>query len=131
MKDQLSDMLTRIKNGQKSGLFKIKLFKPTSNLCLEILNILYNEGYIRGYTIKANRPLEVEVFLKYTLTGTPVITKINRISKPSRRIYLSVKSLWNINGGSGIFILSTPKGLMTDKEAKFLNQGGEILCSIL
>lgn len=131
MRDQLSDMLARIKNGQKKGLSSVILYKPTSKLCLQVLKILYNEGYIRGFSLKNTKPLTIEVFLKYTAIGIPVINKIQRISKPSRKFYIKIKPLWNLKSGLGIFIISTPQGLMTDTDAKFLNHGGEILCSIL
>lgn len=131
MVDQLTDMLVRLKNGQKRGLNTVMLKKPASKLCLQLLEILQREGYIYSYTIKQNKPLSIEVKLKYTLLGTPVITKINRISKPSKRVYVNSKSLWSLNSGMGIFIISTPKGLMTDLDAKIINQGGEILCSII
>jgi small subunit ribosomal protein S8 len=131
MVDQLTDMLVRLKNGQKRGLNTVMLKRPASKLCLQLLEILQREGYIYSYTIKQNKPLSIEVKLKYTLLGTPVITKINRISKPSKRVYVNSKSLWSLNSGMGIFIISTPKGLMTDLDAKIINQGGEILCSII
>lgn len=131
MVDQLTDMLVRLKNGQKKRLNSIILRKPASKLCLQLLDILQREGYIYNYSIKQEKPLSIEVKLKYTLLGTPVITEINRISKPSKRVYVNSKSLWNLNSGMGIFIISTPKGLMTDLDAKIINQGGEILCSIL
>ena len=131
MKDKLSDMLTRIRNGQKSGLLQIKLYKPSSNICLQVLNILHKEGYIRGFKINTIKPLKITVYLKYTYFGTPVIREIKRVSKPGRKFYTSIKPLWNLKSGLGIFIISTPKGLMTDLDAKILNQGGEILCSVL
>lgn len=130
MTDQISDMLTRIRNGQRSGLYKISLYKPSSIFCIKILNILYKEGYIRGFSIKDLTSLHIEVFLKYDNFGNPSIKQINRISKPSRRFYSNIKTLWNIKSGLGIFILSTPKGVMTHMDAKILNYGGEIICSV-
>ena len=129
--DQLTDMIIRIKNGQKHKRSSIILYTPVSKLCIQFLKILQNEGYIEGYNIKKIKPLSVEVYLKYTLSGLPTIKNITRISKPSHRIYVKSKSLWNLNSGIGIFILSTPQGLMTDLDAKIINQGGEVLCSIL
>jgi small subunit ribosomal protein S8 len=131
MKDQISDLITRIRNGQQKKLLKIKLYTPTSNFCLQFLTLLYKEGYIRGFKILKNKPLTVEVLLKYTAEGQPTIQEIIRISKPSRRFYIKTKSLWSLKSGLGIFVLSTPKGLMTDLDAKILNQGGEVICSIL
>jgi len=130
MNDQISDMLTRIRNGQRAGLSKIYLYKPTSKICLKILNVMYKEGYIRGYSVIEQHPLYIEVFLKYDNFGNPVIKQISRISKPSRRIYTNIKILWNMKAGLGIFILSTPKGIMTHLDAKILNTGGEVICSL-
>ena len=130
MVDQISDMLTRIRNGQRAGLLKIQLYTPSSIVCLKILNVLYKEGFIRGFNIKLKNPLIIEVFLKYDTFGNPIIKQITRISKPGNRKYTNIKMLWNIKSGLGIFILSTPKGIMTHFDAKILNYGGEILCSI-
>lgn len=128
MKDNISDMITRIRNGQKSKLYEIDLYYPTPLICLNILNVLYKEGYIRGLkkTYKNNN-LHLKVLLKYDIQGSPVIKNIERISKPSRKVYTSIKSLWKINSGAGIFLLSTPKGVLTDFEARKFNVGGEIL----
>lgn len=130
MNDQISDMLTRIRNGQRAGLFKIVLYKPSSKVCLQILNVLYKEGFIRGFNIKSMHPLCIEVLLKYDSFGNPTIKQISRISKPSRRQYINIKTLWNIKTGLGVYILSTPKGIMTHLDAKILNYGGEIICSV-
>ncbi len=131
MINQLTDMLTRIKNGQQKGLQSITLYQPVSKLCFQLLKILQREGYISGFSVQSTQPLSIKVKLKYTLSGAPVIYKLNNISKPSRRIYVNAKSLWNLNSGLGVFIISTPMGLMTDLDAKLVNQGGEVLCSIL
>ena len=131
MVDQITDMLVRIKNGQQKKLATVQLYTPVSKIAVQTLKILQREGYIYGYIIKKHKPLQIEVKLKYTLSGTPVISKINRISKPSKRIYVKSTSLWNLNSGTGIFILSTPVGLITDLDAKIINQGGEVLCSVL
>lgn len=130
MNDQISDMLTMIRNGQKIGLLKVNLYTPSSIKCIAILNILYKEGFIRGFIINSINPLTIEVLLKYDSFGNPVIKQINRISKPGRRFYSNIKSLWNLNAGLGIFIITTPKGIMTHLDAKILNYGGEIICSI-
>jgi len=132
MKDNISDMLTRIRNGQKARLFEIQLFYPVSKVCLEILNILYKEGYIRGFKKSyVNKKLFVKVLLKYDLEGNPIIKKISRVSKPGCRVYSSIKSIWKIKSGLGVFILSTPKGILTDSDARILNTGGEVLCYII
>lgn len=131
MKDNLSDMLTRIRNGQKSNLSEIELFWPTPKICLNVLNILYKEGYIRGFKkISKNNKLIIKVLLKYDIQGIPAMKTIERISKPSQKVYSSINSLWKVKTGLGIYILSTPKGILTDSDARFLNVGGEILCYI-
>jgi len=123
-------MLTRIRNGQRSGASKIILYKPTTKLCLKILKILYKEGYIRGFRILKINPLNIEVLLKYDNFGQPCIKQIKRISKSKQRIYSNVNTLWNIKAGLGIFILMTPRGLMTHIDAKIANYGGEVICSV-
>jgi small subunit ribosomal protein S8 len=130
MVDQISDMVTRIRNGQRIGLYKIDLYTPSSRVCINILNVLYKEGFIRGFKIKSNNPLKVEILLKYDAFGNPAIKQITRISRPSKRVYTNIKMLWNVKAGLGIFILTTPKGIMTHFDAKILNYGGEILCSV-
>lgn len=133
MLDLVSDTLTRIKNAQNVRCKEIILYKPISKLCIEILNILYKEGYIRGFNIVTsdnNNILSVKVLLKYDFSEQPMIKQIKRISKPGRRFYIPIKSLWKVNNGIGILILSTSKGLMTDEEARILNVGGEVLCKI-
>ena len=94
MKDNISDMLVRIKNGQKAKLFEIYLFSPTPKICINILDILYKEGYIRGYKkLFYNNKLRIKVLLKYDLEGNPIISKLVRVSKPGKRVYTSIKSL--------------------------------------
>jgi small subunit ribosomal protein S8 len=94
MRDNISDMLARIKNGQQAKLFEINLFSPVPKVCLQILNLLYKEGYIRGFKkVYINKKLHIKVLLKYDLEGNPVIKKISRVSKPGRRIYTSIKSV--------------------------------------
>ena len=132
MRDNISDMLARIKNGQQAKLFEINLFSPVPKVCLQILNLLYKEGYIRGFKkVYINKKLHIKVLLKYDLEGNPVIKKISRVSKRGRRIYTSIKSVWKIISGLGTFILSTPKGILTDNDARILNAGGEIICYII
>lgn len=132
MIDNISDMLTRIRNGQQAKLFEINLYSPAPKICLKILNLLYKEGYIRGFkTIFFNNKLYIKVLLKYTIAGDPTIKKIWRISKPGCRIYTSIKSLWKVNSGLGVFILSTNKGVLTDEDARALNVGGEVVCYVI
>ena len=130
MTDPLGDMLTRIRNGQMVG--KPQINCPASKFRANVLEVLEREGYIRGYReveeIKAQPRLEIE--LKYH-EGSPVIRTIKRVSRPGRRIYASIKDLRPINNGLGISILSPPRGVMSDAEARAANVGGELLCTVL
>ena len=125
-------MLIRIKNGQKVQLDAVVLHPQMPKFCYKVLEVLYEEGFIRGFTCKkrGDHVVEVKALLKYSNGGSPVITNIQNISTPGRRIYASVHSLWKIQNGSGVIILSTSKGIMTDRDARFLNLGGELLCAI-
>lgn len=127
--DPLGDMLTRIRNGQRAH--KGMVSSPASKLRERVLDVLEREGYIRGYTRmerNGGKP-ELEIELKY-FEGEPVIQTIQRVSKPGRRIYSSVRDLPPFNNGLGIHILSTPKGVLSDNEARQENVGGEILCRV-
>ena len=126
--DPLGDMLTRIRNSLMRG--KSKCDTPASNLRGRVLDVLADEGYIRGYsTVEKDGFKHFEIELKY-FEGAPVIREIQRVSKPGRRVYSSVKSLPQIRNGLGIAILSTPKGVMSDDVARKENVGGEILCQV-
>jgi small subunit ribosomal protein S8 len=127
--DPLGDLITRIRNAQMRN--KSKVSTPGSKLRARVLDVLKTEGYIRGYSMveDANGRTEFEVELKY-FDGAPVIREISRVSKPGRRVYASVKALPRINNGLGVAILSTPKGVMADHEARDHNVGGEILCTV-
>ena len=129
MTDPLGDLLTRIRNAQMRK--KSKVSTPTSRLRAGVLDVLKSEGFIRGYsTIEhANGRNEIEIELKY-FDGEPVIREIARVSKPGRRVYASVKALPRVNNGLGVAILSTPKGVMADHDARDQNVGGEILCTV-
>lgn len=129
MSDPLGDMLTRIRNAL--GRKKAKVSTPASRLRVRVLEVLQNEGYIRGYSQIdfENGKSELEIELKY-FDGAPVIREISRVSKPGRRVYVSVKSIPQVANGLGISILSTPKGVMADHEAREQNVGGELLCRI-
>ena len=129
MTDPVGDMLTRIRNAQMRS--KSKVNTPASKLRARILEVLQSEGYIRGYaqTEYVNGKSEIEIELKY-YEGSPVIQKIERISKPGRRVYASAKTIPRIANGLGISILSTPKGVMADHDAREQNVGGEVLCTI-
>ncbi len=127
--DPLGDMLTRIRNAQMRR--KNKVSTPTSKLRERVLNVLADEGYIRGYArVDYNGgKSEFEIELKY-FDGEPVIKDIKRVSTPGRRVYSSVKNLPTVANGLGVSILSTPKGVMSDSQARNENVGGEILCSV-
>jgi small subunit ribosomal protein S8 len=129
LNDPLGDMLTRIRNAQMRN--KSKVSTPGSKLRANVLEVLRNEGYIRGYstTELGNGRTEFDIELKY-FDGAPVIREVSRVSKPGRRVYVSVGHLPRINNGLGIAILSTPKGVMADHEARDQNVGGEILCTV-
>ena len=129
LNDPLGDMIARIHNAQMRN--KSKVSTPASRLRASALDVLKNEGYIRGYASveHANGRSEIEIELKY-FDGAPVIREIARVSKPGRRVYVSVKSIPQVANGLGISILSTPKGVMADHEAREQNVGGEILCRI-
>ena len=128
MTDPLGDMLTRIRNAQLRK--KTKVTTPGSKLRAHVLDVLQSEGYIRGYSaVEQDGMAEFEIELKY-FDGEPVIREIERISKPGRRVYTSVKSLPRVKNGLGVSILSTPKGVMSDAEARDQNVGGEILCRV-
>ncbi len=129
MSDPLGDMLTRIRNAL--GRKKSKVVTPASKLRARVLDVLQNEGYIRGYNQVdfGNGKSEIEIELKY-YDGAPVIRNISRVSKPGRRVYVSVKAIPQVANGLGIAILSTPKGVMADHEAREQNVGGELLCHI-
>jgi small subunit ribosomal protein S8 len=129
MNDPLGDMLTRIRNAQMRN--KSNVSTPGSRLRATVLEVLQTEGYIRGYssTEHGNGRSEFEIELKY-FEGEPVIREISRVSKPGRRVYVSVKNLPRVNNGLGVAILSTPKGVMADHEARDQNVGGEILCTV-
>ncbi len=129
MTDPLSDMLTRIRNGQQAHKERVR--SPASRLRSNVLDVLQREGYIRGYTQHEIRPglAETEIELKYH-EGDPVIREINRVSTPGRRVYAKIKDLPRVYNGLGIAILSTPRGVLSDAEARDQNVGGEVLCQV-
>ena len=127
--DPIGDMLTRIRNAQERG--KSKVTTPASKMRERVLEVLQQEGYIRGYAVTdyGNGKSEIEIELKY-FDGAPVIKEITRVSKPGRRIYASVDSLPTVYRGLGISIVSTSKGVMSDTEARANNVGGEVICTV-
>ncbi|HEY5063329.1 MAG TPA: 30S ribosomal protein S8 [Xanthobacteraceae bacterium] len=128
MNDPVGDLLTRIRNAQMRN--KSKVSSPNSRLRESVLDVLKTEGYIRGYAVvEREGRSEIEIELKY-FDGEPVIREIERVSKPGRRVYTSVRNLPRINNGLGVAIVSTPKGVMADHDARDANVGGEILCTV-
>ncbi len=129
MNDPLGDMLTRIRNAQMRG--KSTVSTPASKLRAWVLDVLAGEGYIRGYESAKtdNGQGELVISLKY-YEGTPVIREIKRVSKPGRRVYMSVKDIPAVRNGLGVSIVSTPKGVMSDAAARTANVGGEVLCTV-
>ena len=129
MTDPLGDMLTRIRNAQMRN--KSKVSTPASKLRRRVLDVLEDEGYIRGYAQVEYQdgPVEFEIELKY-FDGEPVIKELRRVSRPGRRVYSSVRDLPTVANGLGVAILSTPKGVMSDAKARAENVGGEVLCSV-
>lgn len=129
LSDPLGDMLTRIRNAQQVG--KGTVVTPASKLRERVLEVLMREGYIRGYERREDSlgRTQISIELKY-YEGRPVIRSISRVSKPGRRIYSSIKDLPKIRSGLGISILSTPRGVMSDADARAANVGGEVLCQV-
>ena len=129
MSDPIGDLLTRIRNGQHAR--KQSITAPASRLKAGVLEVLKNEGFIRGYSERDVRTgiKELVIELKY-YEGEPVIQKIARVSKPGRRVYSSIRDLPRVANGLGIAILSTPKGVLSDTEAREANVGGEVICQV-
>ncbi|HXC11351.1 MAG TPA: 30S ribosomal protein S8 [Stellaceae bacterium] len=129
MSDPLGDMLTRIRNGQRAR--QAVVASPASKVRANVLEVLKREGYIRGFSREDLRPgvAELKIELKY-VDGEPVIREIARVSKPGRRIYSRIADLPRSYNGLGISILSTPRGVLSDNEARAAKVGGEVLCRI-
>ena len=127
--DPIGDMFSRIRNGQMRLLDSIEI--PSSNFRQNILKILKSEGYIKDFFIEKveNNKIKLKINLKY-YQGDPVIKEIKRISKPGRRVYSRANSIPKVMNGLGLAILSTPKGVMSDSEARKNNVGGEIICRV-
>ena len=127
--DPLGDMLTRIRNAQMRGKSTVRT--PASKLRAWVLDVLVSEGYIRGYesVTDANGHPALEISLKY-FDGTPVIRELKRISTPGRRVYTSKNDIPQVRQGLGVAIVSTPKGVMSDAQARTANVGGEVLCTV-
>ncbi|HFB65594.1 MAG TPA: 30S ribosomal protein S8 [Aeromonadales bacterium] len=127
MQDPVADMLTRIRNGQSAQ--KVQVEMPSSKLKKALAEILVKEGYIKGYSVTDDVKAVLTVELKY-FEGKPVIDMIKRVSKPSLRIYRKANDLPKVMGGLGVAIVSTSKGLMSDRAARASGQGGEVLCYV-
>ena len=128
LSDPIGDMLARLKNSQMRNHKKIEL--PSSKFKAKIAEILKSEGYIIDFEVKSDQnKSNLHISLKYN-SGNPVISSIERVSKPGRRIFSSAESLPKVNNGLGIAIISTPKGVMTDIDARKQKVGGEIICKV-
>jgi len=128
MTDPLGDMLTRIRNGQQAR--KDSVLTPASKLRARVLDVLQREGYIRGYSdADGGVAAALRIDLKY-FEGQPAIQHVARVSKPGRRVYSGAQDLPRIRNGLGIVIVSTPKGVLSDAEAREQNVGGEVLCQV-
>lgn len=126
--DPISDMLTRIRNAQMAN--KASVVMPSSKLKLAIVKVLEEEGYIDGYSVREQDKKSIlEIGLKY-YAGHPVIERIDRVSRPGLRIYRGVNNIPRVMNGLGVAIVSTPKGVMTDRKARAANVGGEVLCVV-
>jgi small subunit ribosomal protein S8 len=129
MSDPIADMLTRIRNALKSTHEVVDI--PSSKLKINIAKVLKSEGYVRNFKIISDgRHKLIRIFLNYDDEGVPVISGLKRVSKPSCRIYLGYEEIPKVLNGYGVNIVSTPKGLMTDRQARKLTVGGEVLCSV-
>ena len=127
--DPIGDLLTRIRNGQAAQLLAVT--SPPSKMRTSVLDVLKREGYIRDYSLKDRKEggKELKIELKYS-EGQPVIREISRVSRPGRRVYSQIKDVPRVFNGLGISILSTPRGVLSDKEAREANVGGEVLCRV-
>lgn len=129
MTDPIADMLTRIRNASTVSHETVDI--PASKLKVELARVLKEEGFIADYAVKEEGKFKViTITLKYDMNRKPVITKLERISKPGLRYYSKAKKLQKVLGGLGVAIISTPKGLLTDRKARKENVGGEILCYV-
>ncbi|MBV9784465.1 MAG: 30S ribosomal protein S8 [Acidisphaera sp.] len=129
LSDPLGDMLTRIRNAQHSR--HASCLAPASKLRANVLEVLKREGFIRGFSAEELRPgvAQLRIELKYN-EGEPVIKEITRVSKPGRRVYSKIREMPRVYAGLGISILSTPRGVLSDAEARAANVGGEVLCRV-
>lgn len=127
MQDPIADMLTRIRNGQAANKVSVKM--PSAKLKVAIAKLLKEEGYITDYAVADEAKPELEITLKY-FQGQPVVETIQRVSRPGLRIYKGKNELPKVMGGLGVAIVSTSKGLMTDRAARLAGMGGEVICYV-
>lgn len=127
MQDPVSDMLTRIRNAQARD--KVSVSMPSSKLKVAIAEVLQQEGYVEGFSVEGESKPQLTVTLKY-FDGRPVIEEIKRVSRPGLRVYRDQSALPSVRGGLGVAIVSTNKGLMTDRAARAAGVGGEVLCTV-
>ena len=127
MQDPLADFLTRIRNAQSVG--KTSVLIPSSKLKVSVAQVLLNEGYIAGFTVSEGTKQELTVELKY-FEGKPVIAELDRVSRPGLRNYAGKDAIPTVRGGLGIAIVSTSKGVLTDRAARAAGVGGEVLCTV-
>lgn len=128
LQDPISDMLTRVRNAQKAN--KVNVVMPSSTQKVNIAQVLKDEGYISDYSVAGEAIKKLTIELKY-YQGKPVIDTIKRISRPGLRIFKSKDDLPSINGGLGIAIISTSRGMMTDSQARAAGHGGEVICQVV
>lgn len=128
LQDPIADMLTRVRNAQKANKLSVQM--PASKQKSRIATVLKDEGYIRDFKVSDDRLKQLVIELKY-YQGKPVIEEVKRISRPGLRIFKSKDELPSINGGLGIAIISTSKGVMTDSQARAAGYGGEVICSVV
>jgi len=122
-------MLTRVRNALTAG--KLEVIVPKSNIKIEIARILKEEGYVANYRVATdNNKKTLKVYLKYRPDNRPVITRLTRVSKPGRRVYVDAQRIPRVIGGMGVSVLTTSKGVMTGRQAKGLGIGGEVLCTV-
>jgi small subunit ribosomal protein S8 len=127
--DPIADMLTRVRNAL--GVKHTQVIAPSSKMKVAIAKVLREEGYIQGYDVTKDRPQPMlRIWLKYTEDGEPAITVLRRVSKPGCRVYAGKHEVPRVRSGMGVAILSTSKGIMTDKKARGLGIGGEVLCYV-
>jgi len=129
MTDPIADMLTRIRNAGAAGFDKVDI--PSSRMKVSLAKIFKEEGFIKNFkVIKDNRQGILRIYLKYDEHNRPLIQGLQRVSKPGRRVYVGYEELPKVQGGLGVAVISTPKGVITDRLARKLKVGGEVLCQI-